>query len=315
LHLPPVGPRAWLGPGLAACIVAGVLWALPVAEELDPAGGNLSRILEISRQVPSRHPSWSDAVRALSENAAPFLMGSDPTPAGSRTLFAVLAGGLAAAILFARRAGSAIGVALSMVTLTGMSAAVYSTTRIPGWAQPYLVGWMSMLGLCALIAATIGLATAPRLRHPRLGRLASIASVAVVVLLSGLATRAALKARDSPGPPDALSEWIRMLAEPSVPALRASGVRRFLVEVERPVPRAVAVGLLLALDKAGVPFAVSPFGPFRFEGRMAPNGTEDAVLSVGGESSAWTDQEGASMLAREGGVFLYLLPGGLEGQR
>ena len=84
LRMPPVGPRAWLGPGLAACIVAGVLWALPLAEELDPAGGNLSRILEISRQVPPRHPSWSDAVRALAENAAPFLMGSDPTPAGSR---------------------------------------------------------------------------------------------------------------------------------------------------------------------------------------------------------------------------------------
>jgi hypothetical protein len=106
-----------------------------------------------------------------------------------------------------------------------------------------------------------------------------------------------------------------MLAEPSVPALKASGARRFLVEVERPVPRAVAVGLLLALDKAGVPFAVSPFGPFRFEGRMAPDGTEDAVLSVGGESSAWTDQKGARMLAREGGVFLYLLPGRPGGQR
>ena len=91
-----------------------------------------------------------------------------------------------------------------------------------------------------------------------------------------------------------------MLAEPSVPALRASGVRRFLVEVERPVPRAVAVGLLLALDKAGVPFAVSPFGPFRFEGRMAPNGTEDAVLSVGGESSAWTDQRGGEHAGARG---------------
>ena len=87
------------------------------------------------------------------------------------------------------------------------------------------------------------------------------------------------------------------------------------MEVERPVPRAVAVGLLLALDKAGVPFAVSPFGPFRFEGRMAPDGTEDAVLFVGGESSAWTDQRGARMLAREGGVFLYLLPGRPAGRR
>jgi hypothetical protein len=132
----------------------------------------------------------------------------------------------------------------------------------------------------------------------------------VVLLISALATRTARdQARQPPGPPDPASEWIRLLAEPSVPALRTSGARRFLVEVERPVPRAVAVGLLLALDKAGVPFAVSPFGPFRFEGRMAPNGTEDAVLSVAGENSAWTDQEGARMLAREGGVFLYLLPG------
>jgi len=54
--------------------------------------------------------------------------------------------------------------------------------------------------------------------------------------------------------------------------------------------------------------AVSPFGPFRFEGRLAPDGTEDATLRVGAESSGWTDQKGARMLASEGGVFLYLLP-------
>lgn len=310
LGIPPVARARWLRPGLAACIVAGVLWGLPLAEELDPAGGNLSRILEISRRDPPRHPSWSDAARALAENAAPFLMGSDPTPAGSRGIFLVLAGGLGAALIFARRAGSAMGVALSVVTLAGMAAAVYSTTRIPGWAQPYLVGWMSMLGLCALIAAAVGLATTARARDPRLIRFATIVAMAVVVLLSALATRAALEeARQPPGAPDPLSEWVRMLAEPSVPALRASGTRRFLVEVERPVPRAVAVGLLLALDKAGLPFAVSPFGPFRFEGRMAPDGTEDALLSVAEENSAWTDQKGARMLAREGGVFLYLLPG------
>ena len=64
-----------------------------------------------------------------------------------------------------------------------------------------------------------------------------------------------------------------------------------------------------ALDKAGVSMAVTPFGPFRFLGRLAPDGTEDATLLVGGENSAWTDQKGARMLAREGGVFLYLLPG------
>jgi hypothetical protein len=310
LRIPSVPPRAWLRPGLAACIVAGVLWALPLAEERDPAGGNLSRILEVSRRDPSRHPSWSGAVQALAENAAPFLMGSDPTPEGSRGLFLVLAGGLGAALVLARRAGSAMGVALSMVTLAGMAAAVYSTTRIPGGAQPYLFGWMSMLGLGALIATAVGFAAAPRTSDPRLVRFASVLAVAVVALLSALATRAAwAQARPPPTPPDPTSEWVRLLAEPSVPFLRASGTRRFLVEVERPVPRAVAVGLLLALDKAGVRFAVSPFGPFHFEGRMAPDGSEDAVLSVAGENSAWTDRKGARMLAREGGVFLYLLPG------
>src|SRR6185295_1040526 len=79
LRMPPVAPSAWLRPGLAASAVAGILWALPLAEELDPAGGNLSRILEISRRDPPRHPAWSDAARALAENAAPFLMGTDPS--------------------------------------------------------------------------------------------------------------------------------------------------------------------------------------------------------------------------------------------
>ncbi|HSB61910.1 MAG TPA: hypothetical protein VLI67_09330, partial [Vicinamibacteria bacterium] len=200
--------------------------------------------------------------------------------------------------------------ALPVVTRAGTAAALYSITRIPGWAQPYLLGWTSMLGLAASVGAAVGLAAGASGRWRPVLRAAGVAAVATALGLAALGVRGArAQLREPPGPPDHLSEWVRLLADPAAPELRSSGARRYLVEVERTVPRAVAVGLILALDKAGVPLAIAPFGPFRFEGRLAPDGSEDAALRVGAESSAWTGRAGARMLSREGGVFLYLLPG------
>ena len=310
LRLPPAPPRAWLRPAVIGAVVLVVLWALPLAEQLDPEGGNLGRILEISTQPPLRHPSLPDAAQALADNAAAFLMGSAGSPEGSRRAFPLLAVALVTALGLAWRARSCLGIALPLVTLVGMATAVYSATRIPGWAQPYLVGWMSMLGLVAFVGTLLGLGASPLLHGERLARLAAAAAICITLALSALGVRDARAHLPPPAdPPDRLSEWTRHLAEPAAAALRAGGGRRTLVEVERPVPRALAVGLVLGLDKAGVSMAVTPFGPFRFPGRLAPDGTEDATLLVGGENSAWTDQKGARMLAREGGVFVYLLPG------
>jgi hypothetical protein len=227
----------------------------------------------------------------------------------SRALFGLLGAGLAGAFVVAWRLRVPFGIALPLVTAAGMGAAVYSTTRIPGWAQPYLLGWMSMLGLAALVGIGIGVGASPRVEGARARRLAALA-LGVAVACAGFGIHVARSLLGRPAsPPDPQSEWVRALAEPAAPALRTCGARRLLVEVERPVPRAVAVGVLLALDKSGIRFGVVPFGPFRFGGRMAPDGTEDAMLLVGAENSAWTDRQGARMLAREGGVFLYLLPG------
>ena len=41
------------------------------------------------------------------------------------------------------------------------------------------------------------------------------------------------------------------------------------------------MGLILALDKARVPFSVEPFGSCRIEGRFTPRGNEWAELLVG----------------------------------
>ncbi len=309
LRVPLPAPGAWLRPLVIAAVVLAALWALPLAEQLDPEGGNLGRILEVARQRPHRHPSLPEAAQALAENAAAFLMGAAGSPETSRWLFPLLVVALVASLGLAWRARSAAGVALPLVTLVGMAAAVYSTTRIPGWAQPYLVGWMSMLGLAAFVGSAVGLGASPLLQRPAVARLSAAAALGITLALSALGLRdVRAQLRQPPDPPGPLSEWIRHLAESAAPALRASGGRRTLVEVERFVPRAVAVGLILGLDKAGVSMAVSPFGPFRFEGRLAPDGTEDATLRVGAESSGWTDQKGARMLASEGGVFLYLLP-------
>jgi hypothetical protein len=59
------------------------------------------------------------------------------------------------------------------------------------------------------------------------------------------------------------------------------GRRRFLLRVAPHEDQALAVGLILALDMARIPFSVEPFGSCRIEGRFTPRGNEWAELLVG----------------------------------
>jgi hypothetical protein len=56
---------------------------------------------------------------------------------------------------------------------------------------------------------------------------------------------------------------------------------RFLLRVGSGVDRDAALGLILALDKARLRFAVEPFGPYRLDGRLRPRGDETGELRLG----------------------------------
>jgi hypothetical protein len=128
-----------------------------------------------------------------------------------------------------------------------------------------------------LVVGTEILARAPRLR--------SRSGVAGALLL---AVAAALLADALHGPPLSTPRDPRSLAiEALTGEIRARAAadlppgRRFLLRVAPHEDQFTAIGLILALDKAGLRFGVEPFGSCRIEGRFTPRGDESAELLLG----------------------------------
>jgi hypothetical protein len=69
----------------------------------------------------------------------------------------------------------------------------------------------------------------------------------------------------------------------------------------------MALGVVLALDKGGVRFAVRPFGPFQLGGRWLPRGDEDARVVLSREDAALAGRPNVHVAGSEGGVVAYVV--------
>ena len=122
-----------------------------------------------------------------------------------------------------------------------------------------------MLGAASLVPLAYGLAGSPPVTTPR-----DATSVAV----------------------ERLTREIQARVTADLPA-----GRRFLMRVAPNDDQPSVIGLILALDKAGLRFGVEPFGSCRVEGHFTPHGDEWAELLVG------------DLPARDGALNLGLLGG------
>ncbi len=303
--------EAGLGRGsiLATVAVACVLWALPVYDELTGEYKNFRRILTMGTEEYEPR-SWAESLgpclRALElrrDGQAPGAsfewgarnVGVDPrlgmggTPGDITETFtprealwaAALATALLACVVLGRRRGATTA-ALALGALLAGAALPVVARQSPGRELPwYLLQWGAMVTLVALLAIGTELlervAPLGRLARGRAGRVL-LATLSVLLLAS------AVRAQRSAGPParnpraiavERLTQAIKERAALDV------GRRRFLLRVAPHEDQATAVGLILALDKARVPFSVEPFGSCRIEGRFTPRGNEWAELLVG----------------------------------
>jgi hypothetical protein len=129
-----------------------------------------------------------------------------------------------------------------------------------------------------------------------------LAILGVVGIVAFFNARQAWRTLERPPDPSPASEAAGRLAAHMGAGLAASGVRRPLVEVQPGTDRDLVLGVLVALDRRGVHFAVRPFGPFDLTGRWGPRGDEDARVVLGPESSA-----SGPRLARESGLYVSLV--------
>jgi hypothetical protein len=194
---------------------------------------------------------------------------------------AALAAGLGACFVMGARRGAATASLALAALLAGVALPVVAR-QSPGRELPwYLLQWGGMVTLVALLA--IGVEAIERTR-PLAQWARGRAGQALLTVLSVLLLTSGVRAQRAAGPParnpraiavERLTRAIRERAALDV------GRRRFLLKVAPHEDQATAVGLILALDKARVPFSVEPFGSCRIEGRFTPRGNEWAELLVG----------------------------------
>jgi hypothetical protein len=298
------------GPVLASIAVAAVLWALPVYDEFAGSYKNFRRILTMGTEDYASRP-WSDSIgpclRALElrrDGQAPGAsfewgarnvgvdprLGTDADPIAGGTGFGPLevlrALGIVLALVgawtMAARRGAPTA-ALALVALVAAAALPVVALRSPGRELPwYLLQWGAMVTLVALLAFGIELVE----KRPWLARLAWNTPVVagLSVVLAALLLASALRNQSDSGPRERNPRAVvveKLTAAVKERAALDVGRRRFLLRVAPHEDQALAVGLILALDKARVPFSVEPFGSCRFEGRFTPRGNEWAELLVG----------------------------------
>jgi hypothetical protein len=315
LLIPPVRESAGLpslermdrGPLVMAALLAAVVWAPPIIEQLSPQGGNLAHILGFSALPDERHTA-AEALAGTGAAVIGWLFGVRGPAAA--WLLAPVAALLCLAHGAARRTGQGFAGALSLLTLAGLAASVLSAARVTGPLLPYLLRWMAMLSAGAAAALAAGLAPLLRARMAASRRplLLLTAGLVALAIVSGRNLALAQSLLQSPPTPIEASEAAARLAE-AIDAGVSTTSHRALVEVAPHTDRDLVLGVVLAMDKAGTRFAVLPFGPFRLGGRWTPDGTEDARLVLGPED-VMAGTPGVRLLGRDAGLFAYLVPMG-----
>jgi hypothetical protein len=279
--------RRWIG---ASLWVLGLMWLLPLAEQLASPTGNLTTIYRSFFQKPLAAPPMGQAIAAslnmLSATVVPGLelaFGGLVVKTVSTTGAVVALGSLIAAPWAAARLssqGDQYGRAVSVLCLTSSLAAIWSVSRIQGEILDQLVFWITILGLftiACLVAAAVGTI---------FGWLGSRWTLPWWVTAAGVWI--AIAACTATGVRHLYTAHDRWLNEPVAQRVRAAStsleaylthgnLHRPLVRIEQPT-WGDAAGIVLALEKAGVSVAVEPRWVFMYGTQLAANGEEDCEV-------------------------------------
>lgn len=300
--------------------VLAVLWALPIWEQLSRTPGNFTKLWryfgvrdEASQPFRSAYAAWTDMLSGL---ARPDLRLAEGSPfRRSRIPWAEAWGGaqvalLAVTAIIGARAGRRFGAALPALLVVASITALWSAMRIQDAIVDHAVFWISgfgVLGTAVLLHAAMAAGGERRGKaSPRVTSGLCGLAVCLVVALGVFQLRLITDQTFSPRPQQVAAAALAEALKRRVSDVTGAG--RPLVRIEQDV-WPVAAGVLLNLQKSGVPFAVDDDWLPMFTDAAATTGRETEVIEITGRERHFllTSDGRAVTLAGAGPYYAVLL--------
>ena len=274
---------------LAAWVLVAV-WIVPIADQLAPGGGNLSRLWQFATGPSGgaafsiAFEAWADALLAIFRRGLAMPTGLLLPHDGARVAGALAIGevvALPAVAWWAFRNGRHfhmwLAIQLFMVSVT----ALWAVTRIPDGIHEHDVFWISALGI--LNAATILGAAAARLDATAAPKPALVTAIvlvsAVAIAVGGFYQLRRLADRTRVTRPE--DRRLANAANLVRAEIKRFSMHRALILIDQPVWDAAA-GVILQLRKNHIPIAVEPGLDAMFSGTVAADGSEDLEITFCG---------------------------------
>lgn len=287
------------------------VWTLPVAEQLIDTPGNLTRIARFMGESRDSTPAPGDAVNAFSSLfLGAFGAGFDlargwaynpPYNPWSIAGATAVAAGLPLAARRERARRNRFGATLAWQCAVASIAAAIATFNIRGPIADHQIFWCSVLGVLSaavLVSACLPVTTAAAVA--RAGRITTILCCIGIGILGIRELRAGFE--PYPREESRVVEDLTGRLLTSLPRLDSS---RPLVQVDSEA-WGIAAGLVLQLKKRGHPVAIEPALVNLFGRPLAPNGSEDLLITIAGRSAheRLSRRSGNIVIAERRGVFL-----------
>ena len=294
-----------------------VLWSVPIWEQLSRRPGNFTRLWQFfaardgaSQPFRSAYAAWTDMLAGIARpdlrlaEGSPFRRSRIPWAEGWAGAQVAL---LAVTAILAARAGRRFGAALAALIVVAAMTALWSVTRIEDAIVDHEVFWMSgfgVLGTAVLLDAVMAAGGERRGRaSPRVTATLCGLAVCLVGVVGVVQLRLVTNRTFSPRPQQAAAA---ALAEALKQRQRVSAGRP-LVRIEQDV-WPVAAGVLLNLQKSGVPFAVEDDWLPMFSDIAAATGRETEVIEIAGrERHFLLTSDGRAVTLAEAGPFYAVL--------
>src|SRR4029079_17111056 len=174
------------------------------------------------------------------------------------------------------RQGDRFSSALTVLCLIASLAVIWSVARIQGEMLDQLMFWITIVGLftlTCLVAAAIGLLVS-RLAMPRL---ATLALAVVVVIFSTGNGESHLYAVHEQSLKEPVAERVQAATASLRMYLEEQDLHAPLIRIAQPT-WGDAAGIVLALQRSGLPIAVEPKWIFMYGTPLAATGSEDCEI-------------------------------------